>query len=92
MDVKNFEYLVLLPDILKKVKILEDRLEKLMPPITTKKEVASFLNVSTRTINNYIEQGILQHGKHYHRKNGKMLVFMEDAILEFRNKRDKGMV
>jgi hypothetical protein len=92
MNFEAFNNLELIPKLLKKIETMEERLSKLTPPITTKREVANFLNVSTRTINNYIEQGLLQNGKHYHRKNGKILVFMEDAILEFRNKRDKGMV
>ncbi len=92
MDLKAFENLELIPELLKKVSILEERLSKLTPPLTNKKEVAKFLNKSERTINNYISQGYLKEGHHFYRKNGKILVFIEDAIFEFRNKLLKGMV
>jgi hypothetical protein len=62
-----------------------------MPPITTKKEVAKFLGKSERTINNYIERGLLRDGYHFHRKNVRILVFIEDAISEFRRELHKGI-
>lgn len=86
---KNLE---LIPEILAIQKANAERLAKFLPPLTTKKEVAKFLDVTERTINNYIEQGYLKENKHFYRKNGKILVFIEDAILEFRDNRDKGMV
>lgn len=92
MELGVLQNLELLPKILEKVAIMQERLDKFAPPLTTKKEVASFLKVTPRTLNNYIANGYLQEGYHFHRKNGKVLVFIEDAIIEFRNKRDKGMV
>ena len=58
----------------------------------TKKEVAKFLNVSERTINNYIERGLLKEGIHFHKKNNaKMLVFIESAVFEFRDDLLRGL-
>jgi len=85
------ENLELIPQLLQKVEALEARLKKLTPIIATKKDVADALGVTTRTINNYIERGYLKEGYHFHRKNGKILVFIEDAILEFRDECKKGM-
>ncbi len=92
MNIQAFNNLELIPELLKQVKLMTERMTKLAPPLTTKKEVAKFLNKSERTINNYIEQGLIKEGYHFYRKNGKILVFIEDAILEFRDERDKGIV
>lgn len=87
----NFENLELIPKLLKKMEVLEDRLLQLVPPITTKKEVAKYLDKSERTINNYIERGLLKEGYHFYRKNGKILVFVERAIAEFRKEMHRGI-
>ena len=92
MDLGILKNLELLPEILAIQKANADRLAKFLPPLTSKKEVAKFLGVTPRTINNYIEQGFLVDGVHFHRKNDKILVFIEDAILEFRDNRDKGLI
>lgn len=89
MDLKAFENLELIPKLLQKIESMEERMTRLAPSITTKKEVARILGVTTRTVNNYIASGELRHGKHFFRKNGKILVFVEEAILEYRNKRCK---
>lgn len=92
MNTNAFEHLELIPELLKQIGLMTERMSKLAPPLTSKKEVAKFLSKSERTINNYIEQGFLKEGYHFYRKNGKILVFIEDAILEFRDERDKGIV
>jgi len=92
MNLQAFENLELIPELLKTIKALEERLQKFTPPLVTKKEVAKFLGVTPRTLNNYISNGYLKEGYHFKRKNDKILVFIEDAIIEFRDKRDKGMV
>lgn len=92
MDLKAFENLELIPQLLKKVIDLENKITKLMPPITTKKEVASFLNVSTRTINNYMASGYLINGYHFYRKSDKIIVFIESAIIEFRDNLHRGII
>ncbi len=92
MNLQAFENLELIPELLKTIKALEERLQKFTPPLVTKKEVAKFLGVTPRTLNNYISNGYLKESYHFKRKNDKILVFIEDAIIEFRDKRDKGMV
>lgn len=91
MNTESFNYLELIPKLLAKIEKMEDRQKILLPPITTKKEVAKFLGKSERTINNYIERGLLREGYHFHRKNVKILVFIEDAISEFRRELHKGI-
>lgn len=91
MNVQDFNNLALIPILLQKIEQMESRQKILMPPITTKKEVAKFLNRSERTINNYIERGLLKEGYHFHRKNAKILVFIEDAISEFKKELHKGI-
>jgi len=59
-------------------------IKRMMPPLTNKRDVARFLDKSERTVNNYIETGILREGYHFYRKDGKMLVFVESAVIEFR--------
>jgi len=91
MNVSAFENLELIPTLLEQNKILIKRLNKLIPPLTTKKEVAKFLDRSESTINRYIQLGYLIEGIHFNRKNGKILVFIEDAITKFRKELDKGL-
>lgn len=92
MSYEAFNNLELIPILLKKIESMEERMRKISPPLTTKKEVAAFLNVTPRTINNYIIQGYLKDGYHYFRKSAKLLVFDEDAILEFRDKLSRGLI
>ena len=92
MKVEAFEYLELIPKLLSKIEKMEERMQKLSPPISTKKAVAKFMGRSESTVNNYINRGLLKEGYHFNRKNGKILVFIEDAIVEFRNELSKGIV
>lgn len=92
MKVEAFEYLELLPKLLSKIEKMEERMQKLAPPITSKKEVAKFLERSESTVNRYMSDGLLLEGQHYYRKNGKILVFIEDAIIEFRHNLSKGLI
>lgn len=84
MNPDDFKNLALIPSLMKQIEEMRDMMAKMMPPITTKKEVAKFLDKSERTVNNYITQGILKEGTHFYRKNGKILVFVESAVIEFR--------
>ncbi|MFK5937695.1 MAG: helix-turn-helix domain-containing protein [Sulfurimonas sp.] len=92
MRLEAFENLELIPDLLSAVKQMSDRMAKFAPPLTSKKEVARFLGKTERTINNYMSQGYLKDGYHYFHKSAKMIVFDEDAILEFRDKLSRGIV
>jgi len=86
------ELLIELKETKSIVSTMSERMAKFAPPLTSKKEVASFLNVTPRTINNYITQGYLKEGYHFKRKNAKVLVFIEDAIFSFRDEMSKGLV
>jgi len=90
MNVKAFENLELIPELLKTVQDLKTLVNILKPELTTKRGVAMFLGITERTINNYISEGRLINGYHFNRKNDKILVFIEDAIIEFKINRGKG--
>jgi len=92
MNVTAFENLELIPDLLKKIEEMNERMRKFAPPITRKKDVAKFLGKSERTINNYMSSGLLVEGYHYFHKNAKIIVFDEDKILEFRDQLARGLV
>lgn len=92
MSYEAFEHLELIPKLLAQVELMSERMAKFAPPLTTKKEVAKFLGKSERTINHYIERGYLKDGVHFHRNNGKILVFIEEAIFEFKREFNKGIV
>lgn len=92
MNPKSFEYLELIPELFSKIKNMEERMQKLTPPITSKKDVAKFLQRSESTVNRYMSDGLLIEGQHYYRKNGKILVFIEDAIIEFRHNLSRGLI
>jgi len=86
MDVTAFQNLELIPELIKHIESLENKLLRIeqvvAPPLTTKRGVATYFGVQPRTINNYMTQGYLKEGVHFYRKNGKLL-FVEDAILNF---------
>ena len=65
MNIGDFENLQLIPKLLHKIEAMEERLKKFTPPLTTKKEVAKFLDVTPRTINNYISNGYLKENYHF---------------------------
>jgi len=90
MDYKAFENLELIPEVLQTLKHLEILVNILKPELTTKRGVALFLGTTERTVNNYIREGKLIEGYHFSRKNGRILVFIEDAIIEFKINRGKG--
>ena len=92
MDPDDFKNLALIPALLKQVEEMSAIIKKMMPPITTKKDVAKFLEKSEGTIGNYISNGLLKEGKHFYRKNGRMLVFVESAVIEFRKELLTGTV
>jgi hypothetical protein len=90
MNTKAFENLELIPELLETVKDLKILVNILKPELTTKRGVAMFLGTTERTVNNYITSGKLLEGYHFNRKNGKILVFIEDAVIEFKINRGKG--
>lgn len=78
--------------LVKSKDFIEQISKRLLKPIASKKEVADILNRSTRTVNRYMEEGLLIEGVHYVRKNDKMVTFIEDAILSFRDELERGLV
>jgi hypothetical protein len=90
MNVKAFENLELIPEVLQAVQDLKILVDILKPELTTKRGVAMFLGVTERTINNYISDGRLIDGYHFNRKNDKILVFIEDTVIEFKTNKGKG--
>ena len=92
MDINAFENLELIPELLNKISLMEERLKKFTPLLTNKKEVAKFLNVTPRTINNYISNGYLKENYHFKRKSDKIMVFIEETIIEFRDNLNRGIV
>lgn len=87
MDVAAFENLALIPTLLAKIEALENRL---MPPITTRDDVARLFKKSRRTINRWIENGYLKEDVHFNRKSDKIVVFIEDAVLDFYEQTNQG--
>lgn len=90
MNLEAFNNLELIPELLKTVNDLKVLVNILKPELTTKRGVAMFFGVTERTVNNYISDGKLIEGYHFNRKNDKILVFIEDTIIEFKINRGKG--
>lgn len=90
MDVEAFKNLELIPELLESVKDLKTLVNILKPDLSTKRGVAMFLGVTERTINNYISDGRFVEGYHFNRKNDKILVFIEDTVIEFKINKGKG--
>ena len=90
MNVESFNNLDLIPELLKTVKDLKILVNILKPELSSKRGVAMSLGVTERTINNYISDGRLINGYHFNRKDDKILVFIEDTIIEFKINRGKG--
>ncbi len=90
MNLESFNNLELIPELLKTVQDLKVLVNILKPELSTKRGVAMFLGVTERTINNYISEGKLINGYHFNRKDDKILVFIEDTIIEFKINRGKG--
>jgi len=90
MNVEAFENLELIPELLKTLNDLKILVNILKPELTSKRGVAIFLGVTERTVNNYIRDGKLIEGYHFNKKNDRILVFIEDTIIEFKINRGKG--
>jgi hypothetical protein len=77
--------------ILQEMQAQKELLRIVLSSLTTSKQVATFLNVSPRTIEGWVRKGILKEGVHFHR-NGKRLEFIPDAIIEFKHHPEKRRV
>ncbi len=68
--------------IIKKLTVLEDEIVN-QKNFNTKKDVAIFLNVTSRTVTNYIKNGTFINGVHYVYRNDK-LYFISKAIYDYK--------
>ncbi|MDD2399618.1 MAG: hypothetical protein PHR75_03320 [Sulfurovum sp.] len=73
-----------LTKILEKLDNQETMLQMVLSSLTTSKQVASFLNVSQRTIELWVKNGTLVKDIHYYHNDKGRLVFIPDAILEYK--------
>lgn len=89
MSYELFKNLELIPQLLDKVSLLEDKIKLLEnnlirnPDLTKRKEVLQFLGISPSTLNNYMKDGRLKRGVHYTKsiENGKVkITYISEAI------------
>jgi hypothetical protein len=77
-----------LKQILEEVKDQKELLQVVLSSLTSSRQVAAFLGVSQRTIELWVKKGIFKDGEHYYR-NGKRLVFIPAAVIEFKKHPEK---
>lgn len=70
--------------ILQKLEYNEELLQLSISTLTTKKEVARFLNKSDKTIDNYVKNGTLKKDIHYFYNEKNRVEFIPFAILKFK--------
>jgi len=70
--------------ILQKLENNEELLQLSISTLTTRKEVARFLNKSEKTIDNWITNNTFQENVHYFINEKKRVEFIPFAILEFK--------
>ena len=59
--------------------------------LKTKKQVATYLSVSTRTISNYLHNGTFIKDYHFSRDDRGKIIFITDAIISFKTNGVKKM-
>lgn len=93
MNYNAFENLELIPQLLEKVLILEEKIKLLeinliMPlDLTTRKNVKKYLEISESTLINMMKDGRLKQGKHFIKefKNNRFkIIFVESAIIKLK--------
>lgn len=70
--------------ILEKLEYNEELLQLSISTLTTKKEVARFLNKSDKTIDNYVKNNTLKKDVHYFYNERNRVEFIPFAILKFK--------
>jgi hypothetical protein len=70
--------------ILEKLEYNEELLQLSISTLTTKKELARFLNKSDRTIDNYVKNKTLKKDIHYFYNERNRVEFIPFAILKFK--------
>lgn len=89
MSYDAFKNLELIPQLLDKVSLLEDKIKLLEinliknPDLTKRKNVIEYLGISESSLNNYMKDGRLKRGVHYTKsiENGKVkITYISEAI------------
>jgi len=75
--------------ILDKQEKLLQKVELFLPNLEKEKGVIHFLEITKNTFNTYIKDGLFIEGKHYV-KEGKIKVFIPNAIIELKKSGVKG--
>lgn len=70
-------------------KYLQEKLELLLPDLSSEKGVIHFLQITKNTFNNYIGNGTFIEGEHFIME-GSTKVFIPDAIISLKNSGVKG--
>lgn len=98
MKAIDFSGLDLLPEMLNKIELLENKLssiEEYFKPtydLTKRSDIRKYLDISDNTLTRWIKEGELREGYHYYRdlKGSKSIItFVSGAIEEFKNTRKK---
>jgi len=70
--------------IIKKLETNEELLQLSISTLSTKKDVARFLDKTTKTIDNYIKNGVLIENIHYVINDNDKLEFIPLAIIDYK--------
>ena len=98
MKAIDFSGLDLLPEMLNKIELLENKLssieEHLNPTydLTKRSDIRKYLNISDNTLTRWMREGELREGYHYYRdlKGSKSIItFVSGAIEEFKKEKEK---
>jgi len=73
-----------LNELEKKVDLILDLFLKQTSSLTTYKNVAEYLDLSTRTVRNYISKEIFIENKHFYINHNNKTVFIPKAIITFK--------
>jgi hypothetical protein len=77
--------------ILQKLEINEELLQVSLSALTTKRDVASFLGKTTKTIDNYVENGTFIEDVHYFYNEKNKVEFIPLGIVSYKKKPEKSV-
>lgn len=77
--------------ILQKLEMNEELLQVSLSALLTKKDVASFLGKTTKTIDNYIGNGTFTENIHYYYNEKNKVEFIPLGIVSFKRKPKKNL-
>jgi len=90
MDLKIFENLALIPELIKKIDSLESNIKEINKNtnktynLTKRKGVRAYLKISDSTIARYLKENIFISGTHYIKDEKGNIIFIESAIKNFK--------